>query len=101
HPGGELVAPRGTEAGTTGRERHAHAVHRAHRVEVRRHRETHVVGQLARCADVEHEEGAARGERGTHLAQHAGRIGLIVDRVKGGDEVERGGYLELRDVLHD
>ena len=54
HPRRDLVAPRRTEPGTTGRERHAHAVHGAHRVEIRRHRHADVVGELARRADVEH-----------------------------------------------
>ena len=50
------------------------------------------------AANVDHQELAVGCEGVGDAVQHRGRLGLVMDRVEGGDEVERSGAGQIGDV---
>ena len=77
---------------------HLHAVQHAGAVENDHRRVGHVVDEVRRRLDIEHEERALRAERLSHPVEHPGRIMLIVDRIEREQHVER--WIRRHAVAH-
>src|SRR5262245_30723686 len=58
-----------------------------------------VVGKIRRRGDVDAEERPTWAESVSNAGENAGRVGLIVDRVEGGDHVVCAPGIELRSIL--
>src|SRR5690606_38655870 len=95
---GQLLAPHRAKAGAAQRERDRHAVHGGDGVEHRPQGVVQVVLQVAGGPDVHHEEDTIGPQGASDAGEHLRRVGLVVDGVEGGNQVEAVLHREDRDV---
>ena len=84
---GQLLAPHRAEARAALGQRDRHAVHGRDGVQERPERVVHVVVDVAGARDVLHQVDAVVAQGLGDALEHRRRLGLVVDRVEGGDEV--------------
>src|SRR5690625_5102833 len=82
-----LPAPHGAETCSALSQRNGHAMEAGYGIEQRRQREVPVVLQSSGSSNVLHQVGAARLQRPIKRSQERLWVLLIVNGVKGGDEV--------------
>src|SRR5947207_10998364 len=87
HLAGDLLTPHCPKPYPIIRQRDCHAMIARNGVEKRRQGMLHVFLEQAGCADIKHQKDASRAQSFLNSLEDICRSGLVVDRVKGSDEI--------------